>query len=143
MSMRSQRTGHNLATTPSPPHSSTHTACMRSYFSRVQLCNPKDHSLPGSSVHGISQARILEWFAMPSSRGSSRPRNRTSITYISCTGRWLHSQQHHLGSPISKLLDGLLEASLCGLSKSILRTLISLFPLHSFPRISLIVISVD
>ena len=36
-----------------------------------------DHSPPGASVHGILQARILEWVAMPSSRGSSRPRNQT------------------------------------------------------------------
>ena len=35
------------------------------------LCNPMDYSLLGSSVHGILQARILEWVAMPSSRGSS------------------------------------------------------------------------
>jgi len=34
------------------------------------LCNPVNCSLPGSSVHGILQARILEWVAMPSSRGS-------------------------------------------------------------------------
>ena len=50
------------------------------------LCNPMDWSPPGSSVHGISQARILEWVAMPSSRGSSWPRDRT---YVSCiTGRF-------------------------------------------------------
>ena len=35
------------------------------------LCDPMDCSLPGSSVHGILQARILEWVATPSSRGSS------------------------------------------------------------------------
>ena len=35
------------------------------------LCDPRDHSLPGCSVHGILQARILEWVAMPSSRESS------------------------------------------------------------------------
>ena len=39
------------------------------------LCNPMNYSLPGSSVHGIVQARILEWVATPFSRGSSRPRN--------------------------------------------------------------------
>ena len=39
------------------------------------LCNPMDCSPPGSSVHGISQARILEWFAISFSRGSSRPRD--------------------------------------------------------------------
>ena len=38
------------------------------------LCNPMDPSPPGSSVHGILQARILEWFTMSSSRGSSQPR---------------------------------------------------------------------
>ena len=40
-------------------------------------CNPIDSSLPGSSVHGILQARILEWVAISSSRESSQPRNRT------------------------------------------------------------------
>ena len=38
------------------------------------LCNPMDYSPPGSSVHGFLQARILEWVAMPSSRGSFGPR---------------------------------------------------------------------
>ena len=38
------------------------------------LCDPMDCSLPGSSVRGILQAKILEWVAMPSSRGSSQPR---------------------------------------------------------------------
>ena len=41
------------------------------YFSPVQLCDPTDCSPPGSSVHGISQARVLEWVAISSSRGSS------------------------------------------------------------------------
>ena len=40
-------------------------------------CDPMDRTPPGSSVHGIPQARILEWVAMPFSRGSSRPRDRT------------------------------------------------------------------
>ena len=40
----------------------------------LTLCNPMDCSALGSSVHGILQARILEWVAMPSSRGSSNPR---------------------------------------------------------------------
>ena len=43
----------------------------------LTLCEPTDCSLPGSSVHGILQARILEWVAMLSSRGSSRPSDRT------------------------------------------------------------------
>ena len=48
------------------------------------LCNPMDCSLPGSSVHGISQARILEWVAISSSRGSSWPRDRAHVPYASC-----------------------------------------------------------
>ena len=46
------------------------------------LCNPTDHSLPGSSVHGILQARILEWVAIPFSRGSSWPRDQTWVSRI-------------------------------------------------------------
>ena len=42
--------------------------------SRLTLCNPKDCGLPAFSVCGILQARILEWVAMPSSRGPSQPR---------------------------------------------------------------------
>ena len=48
------------------------------------LCGPMDCSPPGSSVQGIFQARILEWVAISSSRGSSQPRNRTRV---SCIGR--------------------------------------------------------
>ena len=44
-----------------------------------------DCSLPGSSAHGILQARILEWVAMPFSRGSSRPRDQMHISYVSGT----------------------------------------------------------
>ena len=65
----------------------------------LTLCNPMDHSRPGSSVHGILQARILEWVAMPSSRGSSRPRDRTCISCISCLSRQVLYHQCHLGSP--------------------------------------------
>ena len=54
-------------------------------LSRVQLfCDPMDYSPPGSSVHEISQARILEWVANSFSRGSSQPRD---WTLISCIGR--------------------------------------------------------
>ena len=48
----------------------------------LTVCHPMDGSLPGSSVHGILQARILEWVAMPSSRGSSQPRDRTQVSCI-------------------------------------------------------------
>ena len=57
------------------------------------LCNLMDCSPPGSSVHGILQARILEWVAMPSSRRSSRHRGQLWVSYISCTGRWVLHQK--------------------------------------------------
>ena len=48
----------------------------------LTLCNPMGCSLPGSYVCGILQARILEWVAMPSYRGSPRPRDWTLVSYI-------------------------------------------------------------
>ena len=50
------------------------------------LCDPVDCSSPGSSIHGILQARIPEWVPIPSSRGTSRPRDRTCVSFASCTG---------------------------------------------------------
>ena len=49
--------------------------CTKSFQSCPTLCNTMDCSLPGSSMHGILQARIPEWVAIPSSRGSSLPRS--------------------------------------------------------------------
>ena len=46
------------------------------------LCDPMDCSLPGSSIHGIFQARVLEWVAISFSRGSSRPKDRTRVSRI-------------------------------------------------------------
>ena len=61
--------------------------CMLSHFSCIPtLCDPL-HCSPGSSVHGIFQGRILGWIAMPSSRGSSQPRDKTWAFYVSCIGR--------------------------------------------------------
>ena len=48
---------------------------------------PHGHSLPGSSVHEILQARILEWVAISFSRGSFQSRNQTHVSCISCIGR--------------------------------------------------------
>ena len=48
----------------------------------IRLCDPMVPSPPGSSVHGISQAEILEWVAISSSRGSSPPRGQTHISCI-------------------------------------------------------------
>ena len=54
--------------------------CFLKQYSRSIVsdsCDPMDSSLPGSSVHGILQARILEWVAIPFSREPSRPRDQT------------------------------------------------------------------
>ena len=53
----------------------------------VTLCDPIDCSPPDSSVHGILQARILQWVAISSSRGSSQPKDGSCA---SCIGRWIH-----------------------------------------------------
>ena len=73
------------------------TACLATNFLTVRAMevfepdsvhyDPMDRSPPGSSVHGILQARMLEWGAMPSSRASFWLRDRTCISYVSCTGR--------------------------------------------------------
>ena len=46
------------------------------------LCDPMDCSLPGSSIRGILQARVLEWVAISFSRRSSQPRDRTQVSRI-------------------------------------------------------------
>ena len=55
----------------------------------LTLLGPTDCSLPGSSAHGIFQARILEGVAISYSRGSSQPSNRTQVFRVFCTGRWI------------------------------------------------------
>ena len=70
-------------------------ACMRaqSLHSCPTLCNTMDSSPSGSSVRGTLRAKILEWVAIPSSRGSSQPRDQTQVSYVSCVGRWfLHHE---------------------------------------------------
>ena len=66
-------------------------------LSHVWLCDLLECSLPGPSVHGILQVRILEWIAIPFSRGSSQSRDRT---YVSCIGRQILYPLSHLGSLI-------------------------------------------
>ena len=61
--------------------------CAKSLQSCTTVCNPMKCSLPGSSVHGILQARILKWVAMTFSRGSSWLRYHTCGSYISNFGR--------------------------------------------------------
>ena len=74
--------------------------CAKSLQLCPTLCNPMECSPAGSSVHGILQAGILEWVAMPSSRGSSCPRDQTHISWVCCIGRThFVYHQHHLRSP--------------------------------------------
>ena len=63
-------------------HGCSATSVMSNSLRPHGLC-----SLPGSSVHGILQARILEWVVVPSSKGTSQPRDRTLVLYVSCIGR--------------------------------------------------------
>ena len=56
--------------------------CVLVTQSCLTLCDPMDCSLLGSSIHGILQARILEWEAIPCSRGSSQPRDWTEVSHI-------------------------------------------------------------
>ena len=51
-------------------------------LSHIRLCDPMDCSLPGSSIHGILQASILEWVAISFSRRSSQPRDWTWVSHI-------------------------------------------------------------
>ena len=69
--------------------SCTNAGC---FFSHIWLCDPMNCSLPVFSVHGILQARILEWVAMPSSRGSSQSRDGS---FVSCSSRILRQILYH------------------------------------------------
>ena len=70
----------------------------------LQLCltlrNPMDSSPPGFSVHGIFQAKILEWISMPSSRGSSLSRDQTHVSCSSRIAGRLFYLLTHQGSPL-------------------------------------------
>ena len=75
----------------------------------LTLCNPMDYSPPGSSIHGILQARILEWVAIPFSRGSFQHRDQTSVSCIagrfltikSCPNSGLQSQGKNSGPTVA------------------------------------------
>ena len=62
--------------------------CVLVTQSRLILCDPMDYSPPGSSVHGILQARILEWVAMLSSGDLPDPWIEP-LSHVPCTGRWV------------------------------------------------------
>ena len=81
--------------TPQPPACTSSCAVAQS---RLTLGDSVDCSPPGPSVHGISQARMLEWVSISFSRESSRPRDQTLISCISCVaGRFLTTEP--LGKP--------------------------------------------
>ena len=69
------------------PASLTAWVWAKSFQSCLTLYHHMDCSPPGTSVYGILQARILVWIAMPSSRGSSWPRDGTHVSYVSYIGR--------------------------------------------------------
>ena len=77
---------------------------MLNRFCCVQLCNSMDCSLPGSTVHWILQARILEQVAISYSRGSSQPRDRTCVSCISCIGRQVLYHWCRLGTRLETCL---------------------------------------
>ena len=74
--------------------------CVRAQWCPT-LCSPMDCSLPCSPVHGISQARILEWVSIASSRGSSWLRDHTCVSWI---GRWVFTTGLCGKAPFNKLL---------------------------------------
>ena len=81
-------------------------ACAKSLQLCPTLCDPMDCSPPDPSVHRILQAIILEWVAMPSSRGSSRARDQTLVSGILYIGRRTLYQLSYLGSPKKQACPG-------------------------------------
>ena len=63
--------------------------CVCTHSVMSDSCNFMDGSLPGSSVHGLFQVRILEWVAISFSTGSSQLRDQSCMSCISCLGRWI------------------------------------------------------
>ena len=94
------------------------------------LCDP-----PGSSVHGIFQAGILEWVAMPSSRGFSQLRDQTRMSWVSCVAEGFFTPLSHQGSP--KLLLTCAQIPLSKMKVPIYSTAIAFaFTRDQFPHIS-------
>ena len=67
---------------------------------------PTDYSLPGSSVHGIFEAKLLEWVTISYSRESSQPKYQAHISCISCFGRWI---LHHYATWEAHIWMGIKE----------------------------------
>ena len=77
----------------------------------LTLCNYMDCSLPGSSVHWISQARRLDWIAISFSRGSSWPTDQMQASYVSCVAGRFFYRLSHQGSPLGLYLHPYRAAS--------------------------------
>ena len=75
-------------------------------LSCLTLCDPMNCSPPGSSVHGISQATILEWVDIPFSRESSWPRDWICVSWASCIGRQIFLSLYHSSLGHCKLTSG-------------------------------------
>ena len=90
-SMGSHRVGHGWSDSAAAAAAATQYCKATIFWAPLGpiLCDLMNCSPPGPSVHGIFQARILEWVAISYSRGSSQPRDWTLSSCISCIGRWI------------------------------------------------------
>ena len=110
-SFQSQRKAKSKNVQTTPQLHSSHMLASEIAQLCPTLCDPMDCNLPGSSVHGILQARILEWVAISSSRGSSQPRD---WTWVSClVGRrfnlWATREVPHASKVMLKILQARLQ----------------------------------
>ena len=110
------------------------------------LLQPWTVAPPGSSVHGISQARILEWVAISFSRGSSWPRNRTHVSWI---GKWILYQWATREDELVAVLLSFLQQNitpLCGYTTFYLSIIhwwaFQLFPSFSYCACNVILIEI-
>ena len=92
-----QETGKNLIFSEERSLDPMCTPCVCACSVMSNSVSPHGLYPPGSSIHGISQASILEWVTISYSRGSSRPRDQT---HISCIGKWICLSLSHLGHPL-------------------------------------------
>ena len=74
----------------------------------LTLCDPMGCSLPGSSIRGIFQAKVLEWVAISFSRGSSQPRNQTQVSHIA--GIFFYDLSHQGTYPLANLTDSSVQS---------------------------------
>ena len=99
----------------------------------VTLCDPVDCSLPSSPIHGILQARILEWVAISFSRGSSLPRDRTRVSYTG--GRrfnfWASREAQDLIKYSYKMIDRLYKICIANFRETVVLFVLSSFSINN------------